>query len=213
MNSIAAREDVLKAARLMYARQMVNAYEGNISRRIGDHLIITPSQVCKEELTPDDLVEVDIETGETIRAANGRRASSELKVHLCCYRSRSDIMGVAHAHPPYATAFALRRAPIETCGYPEMMLLFGKTPVCSYGRPSTQEVCDDIPEVLKRYDTFLLANHGLCTVGITAMEAAYKLESIESIAKVLTIARASGGECALPDGEAEFLERERLSKF
>ncbi|MDO4573537.1 MAG: class II aldolase/adducin family protein [Clostridia bacterium] len=204
------KADVLKAAKLLYARQLVNAYEGNVSARAGDSLFITPSQVCKEELEADDLVEVDIPSGETVWARPGRRASSECKMHLCCYRARPDIRGVAHAHPPYATAFAIRRRPIETMGYPEMMLLFGRVPVCRYGRPSTEAVCDEIPAVLVDYEAFLLANHGLCTVGASAMEAAYRLESIESIARVLTIARQDGGEWALP--EAEGLEIEQMRR-
>lgn len=67
MNDIRrAAEDCLKAAKLLYARGMVNAYEGNVSVRLGDTILITPSAVCKEELSPEDLVEVDIPTGNTI---------------------------------------------------------------------------------------------------------------------------------------------------
>ena len=62
------RSEVLRAARFLYDRRMVNAFEGNVSLRTGDTLLITPSQVCKGELTEDDLVEVDIATGETVRA-------------------------------------------------------------------------------------------------------------------------------------------------
>jgi ribulose-5-phosphate 4-epimerase/fuculose-1-phosphate aldolase len=88
-----------------------------------------------------------------------------------------------------------------------MMLLFQKVPVCRYGRPSTQAVCDDIPAAVAAHDTFLLANHGLTTVGGSPMEAVYRLESIESIAKVLTLARMGGGEVKLPEEEQEFLAR------
>jgi len=206
MDRDSGRAQVIKAAKLLYARSLLNAFEGNVSCRVGRTLFITPSQVCKEELTVEDLVEVDIETGKTLSENHGRRASSELLMHLCCYRERPDVFGIAHAHPPYATAFALRGQPIETEGYPEMMLLFQKVPVCRYGRPSTPEVCDDIPEALASYDTFLLANHGLSAVGATPMEAMYRLESIESIAKVLFIARAGGGEVSLGAGECESLK-------
>jgi L-fuculose-phosphate aldolase len=205
-----AARDVLKAAKLLYARALVNAYEGNVSRRVGGSLLITPSQVCKDELTEDDLVEVDIASGETIRAQNGRRASSELKMHLTCYRARGDVQGVAHAHPPCATAFAVCGLPIETAAYPEMMLLYGRVPVCRYGRPSTDAVNVDVPDALSGYDQFLLANHGLVAVGSSAIEAAYRLEGIESIAKVLLQARAMGGEAALPPDEVDAIERIRL---
>lgn len=204
--------ECLKAAKLIYVRGLVNAYEGNVSVRVGDSVWITPSQVCKEDLAPDDLVQVSLETGEVLSSPNGRKPSSELKLHLCCYRSRADIGAVAHTHSPYATSFAVRREPIETTGYPEMILLYGKIPVCRYGRPSTEAVNRDVPEVLEKYDAFLLANHGVVTVAQNAMDAVYRIEGIESIAKVLHIARMRGGESALPDGEAEAIEQLRLSK-
>ena len=71
--------ECLKAARLIYTRGLVNAYEGNVSVRVGDSVWITPSQVCKEDLTPEDLVEVSLETGEVLTANNGRKPSSEVK--------------------------------------------------------------------------------------------------------------------------------------
>ena len=200
-----ACRDALRAAKLLYARGLVNAYEGNVSVRIGETLLITPSGVCKEELETDDLVEVDIASGRTLRVKDGRRPSSELKLHLAIYRCRADVGGVVHAHPPFATAFALRDQPIVTRAYPEMMTLYDQIPVCRYGRPGTEAVNADVPEVLKGYDAFLLANHGLVTVAGDALTAAYRLEGVESIAKVLTIARLTGGEVDLGDGECAAL--------
>lgn len=194
-------QDCLKAAKLLYSRFMVNAYEGNVSVRLGDTLLITPSAVCKEELEAEDLVEVDIASGETVHARPGRVASSELKMHLCIYRSRADVMGVAHAHPPFATAYAVSGLPIETRAYPEMRVLYDRIPICRYGRPGTEAVNRDIPEVLRTHDVFLLANHGLVAAAHTAVEAAYRLEGVESIAKVLTLSKLHGGECALPAEE------------
>ena len=207
----AAAKDCLRAAKLMYARGMVNAYEGNVSVRLGDTLLITPSAVCKEELEAEDLVEVDIATGETIFAKPGRVASSELKLHLTVYRTRADVGGVAHAHPPFATAYAVRGAPIETHAYPEMMILYDRIPVCRYGRPSTDAVNADVPDVLREHDAFLLSNHGLVAVADDAITAAYRLEGVESIAKVLTLARLTGGEAALGDGECAAIREIYLS--
>ena len=212
INRIQAAADCLAAAKLLYSRHLVNAYEGNVSVRMGDTMFITPTQICKELLTPEDLVEVDIESGAVIRAGKGRKPSSELKLHLCCYRNRGDAQAVAHAHPPYATSFALRCEAIETRGYPELMQRYGRVPVCRYGLPSTDAVNTDVPEVLKTYDAFLLAIHGLAAVSTTALDAAYKLEGIETIAKVLHLARERGGECPLSDPDVAEIERLRLSK-
>ena len=194
-------QDCLKAAKLLYSRFMVNAYEGNVSVRLGDSILVTPSAVCKEELEADDLVEVDIATGETLYARSGRVPSSETKMHLCIYKSRADVMGVAHAHPPFATAYAVAGKPIETRAYPEMRVLYDRIPLCRYGRPGTEAINADVPDVLRTHDVFLLANHGLVAVGPSALVASYRLEGVESIAKVLTLCQLHGGENALPRDE------------
>ena len=207
-----AAQDCLKAAKMLYARGMVNAYEGIVSVRVGGALLITPSQVCKEELTEDDLVEVDIESGATVCTKPGRVASSEVKLHLTAYRARPDVMGVAHAHPPFATAFAVAGRPIRTRAYPEMIVLYDHIPLCRYGRPSTDDVNLDVPDVLKSHDAFLLANHGLVAVGPSAIVAAYRLEGVESIAKVLTLCQLHGGEHSLGEEECAALEQIYYSK-
>ena len=198
-------QDCLKAAKLLYSRFLVNAYEGNVSVRLGDTILITPSAVCKEELEEDDLVEVDLASGETLRAKESRMASSETKMHLCVYRN-SAAQAVVHAHPPFATAYAVAAKPIETRAYPEMRVLYDRIPVCRYGRPGTEAVNADVPEALKTHDVFLLSNHGLVACGPSAMVAAHRLEGVESIAKVLTLAQLHGGESPLPRAELDALQ-------
>ena len=198
-------QDCLKAAKLLYRRFLVNTYEGNVSVRLGDTILITPSAVCKEGLEEDDLVEVDLASGETLRAKEGRVASSETKMHLCVYRN-SAAQAVVHAHPPFATAYAVAAKPIETRAYPEMRVLYDRIPVCRYGRPGTEAVNADVPEALKTHDVFLLSNHGLVACGPSAMVAAHRLEGVESIAKVLTLAQLHGGESPLPRAELDALQ-------
>ena len=93
-----ARE-CLRAAKLLCRRALVNAYEGNVSVRLEGSILITPSAVCKEELEEDDLVEVDLASGKTLHAKEGRVPSSETKMHLCVYR-HSGAQAVVHGHPP-----------------------------------------------------------------------------------------------------------------
>ena len=204
-------QDCLKAAKLLYRRFLVNTYEGNVSVRLGDTILITPSAVCKEELEEDDLVEVDLATGKTLRAKEGRIPSSETKMHLCVYRN-SAAQAVVHAHPPFATAYAVAAKPIETRAYPEMRVLYDRIPLCRYGRPGTDDVNVDIPEVINTHDVFLLSNHGLVAAGPSAMVAAYRLEGVESIAKVLTLAQLHGAESALPRAELEALREAYYDK-
>ena len=125
-------------------------------------------------------------------------------MHLCVYR-HSGAQAVVHGHPPFATAYAVAGKPIETRAYPEMRVLYDRIPLCRYGRPGTDDVNVDIPEVINTHDVFLLSNHGLVAAGPSAMTAAYRLEGVESIAKVLTLTHLHGGESALPRAELDAL--------
>jgi len=121
-------------------------------------IYITPSAICKGFVTEDMLVVMDLE-GNVLEGKY--KPSFETKMHLAVYRSRLDIESVIHAHPPYATAFAVDNKPIETRAYPEMILLFKKIPLADYGTPSTDEIFYGIEEYVQDYDIILLANHGV----------------------------------------------------
>lgn len=185
------RKQIVEVARLMYHKNMVNAFEGNISVLDKDLVYITPSAVCKGFLTDEMLVVTDME-GNVVEGAY--KPSSEIKLHLAAYRNRSDIKSVVHAHPPYATAYAVANKAIETKAYPEMIVLFKKIPLAAYGTPSTDEIWQGMLEYIQEYEIILLANHGIVTVGRDAYDAFFKLESAESIAKTLLLAGLLGGE-------------------
>lgn len=195
-------QDILKLSKLMYEKGMVNAFEGNLSVKTREGIIITPSQICKGFLTEEMLVETDMKGRVT---KGGRKPSSEILLHLEAYAIRGDIGAVIHAHSPYATAFAVANKAIKTKAYPEMIVLYGEIPVVKYGTPSTPDICTDLKNHLCDHDVVLLANHGIVSVGKDLYEAYFKLESVESIAKVLLLAKTLGGEHELPPEEVQRL--------
>lgn len=196
--------DILKLSKLMYDKGMVNAFEGNLSVKTQEGILITPSQICKGFLTEDLLVETDMQ-GHIINGS--AKPSSEILLHLEAYSIRSDIGAVIHAHSPYATAFAVANKAIETKAYPEMIVLYGKIPLVKYGTPSTPEICSDLKNHLWDHDVVLLANHGIVAVGKDLFEAYFKLESVESIAKVLLLTEILGGGRDLPPDEVSKLHQ------
>lgn len=196
------KKDILEVSKLLYAKNLVNAFEGNVSVIEDGRVYITPSAVCKGFLTEHMLVVMDLE-GNVLEGSY--RPSSEAKLHLAVYRDRPDIKSVVHAHPPYATAFAVANRPIETKAYPEMIVLFDKVPLAAYGTPSTDEVYAGMRPYVREYDNILLANHGLVSFGRDAYDAFFKLESIEGVARVLTLAGQLGGERELPQNKLEAL--------
>ena len=213
------RTNILEIAKNMYQKGLVNAYEGNVSYNNNGKIYITPSQVCKGYLTNDMLIVTDM-SGCIIEAKDGYKPSSELKLHLACYRINVEIKAVVHTHSPYATAYALANKPIITKAYPEMIVVFDKIPLVKYGRPSTDDIHTDLKNVISHdCDVFLLANHGIVSVGTDMFDAFFKIEAVENIAKVLTITEQIGGEkplsheelSALYEMRKELLEKKKSS--
>jgi L-fuculose-phosphate aldolase len=196
------KKQICEVAKMMYDRRMVNTFEGNISIRENNKIYITPSATCKGFLSEETIVVTDMD-GNIIEGTG--KPSSEIKLHIAAYRLRKDISSVVHAHTPYATAYAIANKPIETKAYPELIAIFGKVPIARYGTPSTDEIYAGIDEYIYEYDVLLLANHGIMSVGSDALDAYYKIEAVESIAKTLTIAKMHGGEKELPADELEKL--------
>jgi L-fuculose-phosphate aldolase len=118
-------------------------------------------------------------------------------MHIRAYELREDIGAVVHAHPPYATAFAVAGIPLSECVLPEVIVTIGSVPLAHYGTPSTEEIPRSIESVVIKSDAFLLRNHGVMTVGECALNAYHKLETVEHFAKITFIARHLGSVSSL----------------
>jgi L-fuculose-phosphate aldolase len=185
-----AAEGILQIGRRMYERRYVASNDGNVSVRISpDRILVTPTGVSKGFMTRGDLVMVDAAG----RKLSGKREpTSEIKMHLKAFELRSDIAAVVHAHPPYATAFAVAGIPLAECVLPEVILTLGSVPLARYATPSTEEVAESIAEVVKVSDAFLLRNHGVMAVGPDALTAYHKVETVEHFAEISFIAMHLG---------------------
>ncbi len=205
------KSDIVEVSKLLYAKNLATAFEGNISVIDQGKIYITPSGICKGFVTEDMIAVMDRE-GNVLEGSY--KPSSEKKMHLSVYRNRPDIKSVIHAHPPYATAFAVANKPIETKAYPEMIVLFEKIPLAAYGTPSTDEVYNGIDRYVKNHDIILLANHGIIAFGSSAYDSFFKMEATEGIAKVLILTQQLGGEKELPQNKLDELYelRKRLKE-
>ncbi|MEM3342363.1 MAG: class II aldolase/adducin family protein [Thermoplasmata archaeon] len=198
-----------------YERGYIAGSEGNFSVLTYEkHLLITPSGLSKGFLEPDDIVETDMDGNLVRYGSKSLRASlkpsSEIKMHLVAYKKRNDIAAAVHAHPPYATAFALAGIPLTPCILPEVVVTIGAVPLAKYATPSTEEVPKSIEGIIVRCDAVLLANHGVLTVGKTIDDAFIKLETVEHLAKVYFLSLLLGNVNYLTDEEVEKLRTARL---
>ncbi|MBC7333732.1 MAG: class II aldolase/adducin family protein, partial [Actinobacteria bacterium] len=118
--------------------------------------------------------------------------SSEVKMHIDVYKNRSDVNAVVHAHPPFATGFAVAGLALDQCILPEIIISLGSIPLAEYGTPSTYEIPQNVRKYLKDHNVFLLENHGALSIGPDVYKAYYRMESLELFAKITLVAKLLG---------------------
>ncbi|MCQ2770936.1 MAG: class II aldolase/adducin family protein [Clostridia bacterium] len=187
------KKQICDIGKRIYNRGMVAANDGNISVKLNDHeFLCTPTGVSKGFMTPEYICKVD-EKGKVIQANPGFRPSSEIKMHMRVYDKRPDVNSVVHAHPMYATSFAIAGIPLTQPIMPEAVIALGCVPIAEYGCPSTDEIPDNVEKYLQYFDAVLLENHGALTYSDSLLAAYMKMESVEFYAQLLYQARVLGG--------------------
>ena len=205
MDYMETREVMCDICHKMWQLGWVAANDGNLSVKLPDgNFLATPTGISKSFITPEKLVIINPE-GEVLQAIDGYRPSSEIKMHLRCYKERDDVGAVLHAHPPTATGYAVAHIPLDRYTMIETVAAIGSIPVTPYGTPSTYEVPDAIAPYLQEHDVLLLANHGALTVGADAITAYYRMETLELFAKISLNAHLLGGAKEIPKEQIDKL--------
>ena len=187
--------EMCEIGKRVYNRGMVAANDGNFSVKLRDNeFLCTPTGVSKGFMTPEYICKVDAE-GNVIEANEGFKPSSEIKMHMRVYKEREDVKAVVHAHPMYATTFAVCGLPLTEPIMPEAVLSLGTVPLAKYGTPSTMEIPDAV----------LLENHGALSYADSLMGAYHKMESLEFYARLLYQAKMLGGPKELTDEQVKRL--------
>jgi L-fuculose-phosphate aldolase len=193
MNHMEIREQICDICHKMWQLGWVAANDGNVSVRLEDGTFLaTPTGISKSFITPEKIVQIDAD-GNILSAEGNYRPSSEIKMHLRCYKERPDVNAVLHAHPPTATGYAVAHIHLDQYSMIETVVSLGSIPVTPYGTPSTYEVPDAIAPYLGEHDAVLLMNHGALTVGSDVINAYYKMETMELFAKISLNAHLLGG--------------------
>jgi L-ribulose-5-phosphate 4-epimerase len=166
---------------------------GNISARVpGEELVvIKPSGVAFDDLTPEKMVVVDLEAN----VVEGEYApSSDTATHCVIYRERPDVGGVVHTHSGYATAWAARGEEIP-CVLTAMADEFGgPIPVGPFALVGGEEIGRGVVDTLRgqRSPAVLMRNHGVFTVGSSAKDAVKAAVMCEDVARTVHVARQLG---------------------
>lgn len=199
------KKEMCEIGQRVYNRGMVAANDGNFSVKLSDNeFLCTPTGVSKGFMTPEYICKVDRD-GNVLEANEGFKPSSEVKMHMRVYQERPDVQAVVHAHPMYATTFAIAGIPLMEPIMPEAVIALGGVPLAKYGTPSTVEVPDSIMPYIQQYDAVLLENHGALTYSDTLLNAYHKMESLEFYARLMYQAKMLGGPQVLDEKRVEEL--------
>lgn len=196
-----ARRDLVEFGRRAYRAGLVPGLSGNLSIRVApDEIWVTPSGVNKGFLEENDLIAID-EEGNLLYTEGNHLPTSETPMHIAIYRVRPDIGAICHTHAPYATAFAVAGLDLSEPILPEVIIRMGKVPLIPYATPETKDLGRVVSEVMTTHQAGLLASHGVITVGRTLAEAYARMEIVESLARIVAIARSLGNVNVLPPDE------------
>ena len=165
---------------------------GNVSARSGDLMVIKPSGVSYDDLTPESMVVCDLD-GQPV-SANGLSPSSDTATHAYIYRHMPEVGGVVHTHSTYATAWAARGEPIP-CVITAMADEFGgEVPVGPFALIGGDEIGRGVVATLTghRSPAVLMRSHGVFTIGRNARDAVKAAVMTEDVARTIHIARQGG---------------------
>ncbi|MFE6283778.1 class II aldolase/adducin family protein [Streptomyces sp. NPDC057877] len=180
--------DLVTTARRTVADGLVVGTSGNVSVRVGDLVLVTPSGVPYDRLTPDDLTAVDLD---------GRRArgtlvpTSELPMHLAVYRT-TDARAVVHTHAVHATAVSTLVRELPLIHY-MAGALGGPVRVAPYATYGTEELAENMLRALDGRSGCLLQNHGTLTYGDTLDQAYDRTAQLEWMCRLWLTASSVPG--------------------
>ena len=199
------KKQICEIGKRIYNKGMVASNDGNISVKLNDNeFLCTPTGVSKGFMTPEYICKVDA-NGKVLQAYEGFKPSSEIKMHMRVYKERPDVNSVVHAHPLYATSFAIAGIPLTEPIMPEAVIALGCVPIAEYGTPSTEEIPDAVSKYLPYFDAVLLENHGALTFSDSLLNAYHKMESVEFYARLLYQSKMLGGPKPLSEEQVQRL--------
>ncbi len=213
--SIEELRSAVHALHLELVRNNLVAWtSGNVSARVPgeDLMVIKPSGVSYDELTPDSMVVCDLYGAA---AGPGLSPSSDAATHAYIYRHMPEVGGVVHTHSAYATAWAARGEPIP-CVITAMADEFGgEIPVGPFAPIGDDRIGQGVVQTLagRRSPAVLMKSHGVFTVGSSARAAVKAAVMCEDVARTVHLARALGVVEPLPPEQVDALYARYMNHY
>jgi len=189
MNESALREEIVRFGRSLFDRGLTAGSTGNISVRLDDGWLLTPTNACLGNLDPARLAKLDWQG----RSISGDTPSKEAFLHRSLYEERQDAGAIVHLHSTHSAAVSCMSGLDHANCLPPLTAYFvmkiGRLPLVPYYRPGDPELGDAIKGLAGKHSAVLLANHGPVVSGSSLEAAVYATEELEETAKLFLLLR------------------------
>lgn len=189
MNETDLRERIAMHGEALYRRGLAPGSSGNISVRLEDGILVTPTNSCMGRLDPARISKVDF-SGSHI---SGDKPSKEAFLHLAMYEERPGEAAIVHLHSTHSVAVSCMAdidvenvLPPITAYY---VMRIGKLPLLPYYRPGDMALAGAVRQAARSHHAVLLANHGPVVAGKSLDAAVYNAEELEETAKLFMVLR------------------------
>ena len=180
-NDIRQRKLVVSCYRELIGSGLGMGSSGNLSVRMGEGMLITPTGILAAELLPEQAVQVSLDGSV---APGQLLPSSEWHMHAAVYRNRPDIQAVVHCHSRYATILACAHRPIPAIHYMIAVTERDEVPLAPYATFGTDALAQSVASGLRDGLACLLANHGQIAVGRDLQQAMRVAAEVEELAAI-----------------------------
>jgi L-fuculose-phosphate aldolase len=185
---VRAWADLVATARRTVADGLVVGTSGNVSVRVGDTVLVTPTGVPYDRLAPDDVVGVDLDGRQVLGEL---KPTSELPMHLAVYRD-TDAAALVHTHAVHATAVSTLVDELPLIHY-MAAALGGPVRVAGYALYGSDELAGNVLSALRDRSACLLQNHGTVAYGSTLDQAYDRTAQLEWMCRVWLAASSVPG--------------------
>jgi ribulose-5-phosphate 4-epimerase/fuculose-1-phosphate aldolase len=176
------REEICNVGSSLYARRYTVGSAGNISARMDDGWLITPTDACLGRLDPAEISKVGLDG----RHVSGARPSKTLALHRRIYENSPETKGVVHTHSTSLVGLTLagvwRQEDVLPPITPYYVMKVGHVPLIAYRRPGAPEVADEVAALAGDVRAVLLERLGPVVWERSVSQASYALEELEETA-------------------------------
>ncbi len=185
------REQIVRYGRSLFDRGLTAGASGNISVRLDDGWLLTPTNACLGELDPGRLAKLDWAG----RSISGDPPSKEAFLHRAMYEERDGAGAIVHLHSTHSAAVSCMSGLDHADCLPPLTAYFvmkiGRLPLVPYHRPGDPALGEAIRGLAGKHSAVLLANHGPVVSGTSLEAAVYAAEELEETAKLFLLLRGS----------------------